>query len=60
MVTQGELWVLPADHVRRGHSTEREGFGLLEPLQVGVPFWCTYRHVTAVALIDAYDRQPIT
>ncbi|EIE19065.1 hypothetical protein COCSUDRAFT_48997 [Coccomyxa subellipsoidea C-169] len=29
----GELWVLPADHVRRGHSTEREGFGLLEPLQ---------------------------
>lgn len=26
--------MLPADQVRRGHSAEREGFGLLEPLQV--------------------------
>ncbi|CAL8464664.1 g4199 [Coccomyxa elongata] len=30
---EGEMWVLPSDQVRRGHSAEREGFGLLEPVQ---------------------------
>lgn len=46
MPLQGELWRLPADHVRKGHPAEREGLGLLRPLEVRTQLNCLSLHMT--------------